>query len=385
MSKYLHPGPHPDADSLSAFVEGVVPEHERQQCVAHLADCASCREVVFLAQEPQPVSGAVPTLASLRRAWFAPLPVLGAAIAAGVIVAVVWIYLHRTPDMLPPHEMAIQPVVVAPPIVREQAQAPPPSVTPGGKRETHRAIRPEVWPANMLPPPIAEEQPSLPPPPPLPNQEVAPPPAFASSAPNAPAPPAKELLSGITGTVSDPSGAVIPHAIVALRPLAGTSSANAETDVNGKFNMTGLPAGRYEVRITAPGFQQTVLRVDLPPQEVAVLTPTLSVGSSAEMVEVTSSAATIESTPRPLPSKLPTDSTIASGKLMLALDLDGALFLSRNKGKSWKAVKPVWQGKVVDLSEPDAPSKAKFQITTDTGAEWLSQDGTHWYPAPAQR
>jgi hypothetical protein len=46
MSEYPQPGLHPDADTLSAFVEGVLPEHERLACLAHFADCAACREVV---------------------------------------------------------------------------------------------------------------------------------------------------------------------------------------------------------------------------------------------------------------------------------------------------------------------------------------------------
>ena len=52
MSEHLHPGLHPDADSLNAFIEGVLPEHERLACLAHLADCSRCREIVYLAQEP---------------------------------------------------------------------------------------------------------------------------------------------------------------------------------------------------------------------------------------------------------------------------------------------------------------------------------------------
>ncbi len=58
MSEYLQPGLHPDPDSLNAFIEGVLPEHERLQCLAHLAECPACREVVYLAEEPL-VVGAV--------------------------------------------------------------------------------------------------------------------------------------------------------------------------------------------------------------------------------------------------------------------------------------------------------------------------------------
>ena len=53
MSEHPQPGLHPDPDTLNAFIEGVLPEHERLACLTHFADCAACREVVYLAQEPE--------------------------------------------------------------------------------------------------------------------------------------------------------------------------------------------------------------------------------------------------------------------------------------------------------------------------------------------
>ena len=41
---------HPDADSLNAFVEQLLTEPERAQILTHLAGCARCREVIFVAQ-----------------------------------------------------------------------------------------------------------------------------------------------------------------------------------------------------------------------------------------------------------------------------------------------------------------------------------------------
>jgi photosystem II stability/assembly factor-like uncharacterized protein len=90
---------------------------------------------------------------------------------------------------------------------------------------------------------------------------------------------------------------------------------------------------------------------------------------------------------RPLPGKLPAAITIASGKIILTVDSAGALFISQNGGKRWKAVKPHWHGKVVDLTrlaEPALTSTAAFQVITDSGSAWMSRDGSHWYPAPAQ-
>ena len=60
---------HPDADTLTAYVEQSLPTAERQTVVAHLAVCEPCREVVALSQpellevaaqtvlKPAPVSG----------------------------------------------------------------------------------------------------------------------------------------------------------------------------------------------------------------------------------------------------------------------------------------------------------------------------------------
>jgi Carboxypeptidase regulatory-like domain/Putative zinc-finger len=389
MSERLHPGPHPDADSLSAFIEGVLSEHERLQCLAHLAECDRCREVVFVAQElPVP---AAPKRVPIRRRWFAPIPVLGAAAAACLVVAAVWIYLHRTPTMPPAHEVATQPVLVSPPAVQQQAQTPP-FMRPSTKSEPHRSARRQTFDQNgpgfALLPLVPRTQPTLPPPPRIAYDVLPSPPAFASPAPQAVGPPPQDSLSVVTGTVTDPSGAVVPGATVALRQLDTSSSTNAQTDTSGRFKVTGLPPGRYELKIAAPGFQQTSRYVDLAPQEVAVVTPTLSIGASAQTVEVTAAVPSIETEsaslapePHPLPSKLPVATTLANGKIMLSVDSAGTLFLSQNKGKRWKAVKPVWTGKVVELAEPDQPSTAKFKLTTDSGSEWLSIDGSHWYQA----
>ncbi len=56
----------------------------------------------------------------------------------------------------------------------------------------------------------------------------------------------------IRGDVTDPSGASIPGATVAATGQGITR--NATTDEQGRFNMNGLPPGKYVVRVTAEGF-----------------------------------------------------------------------------------------------------------------------------------
>jgi anti-sigma factor ChrR (cupin superfamily) len=58
MSERLQSGLHLDAEILNAFAEGALPAHKREQALAHLAVCADCREIVFLAEQAQPVPAA---------------------------------------------------------------------------------------------------------------------------------------------------------------------------------------------------------------------------------------------------------------------------------------------------------------------------------------
>ena len=96
MNLTIQPGMHPDADSLTAFAEQLLPPQEREQILAHMATCGRCREVVFLARQSTDEERAVvPASAAEKRAraswpggWrWAWVPV--GALAAVVGIAVV--------------------------------------------------------------------------------------------------------------------------------------------------------------------------------------------------------------------------------------------------------------------------------------------------------
>jgi hypothetical protein len=95
----------------------------------------------------------------------------------------------------------------------------------------------------------------------------------------------------ISGTVSDPSGAVVPNVAVTLRNQETGSQYQTVTTETGKYTLAQLPAGTYELSVTAPGFSKyvqqgihalvaTTLRVDV----------VLKVGSPTETVTVTADA-----------------------------------------------------------------------------------------------
>jgi len=72
----------------------------------------------------------------------------------------------------------------------------------------------------------------------------------------------------VTGTVTDPSGAVVAGAIVEIRnPLTGYLQ-NAVTDSQGRFRMTNLPPNPYHLNASASGFaptdQDVVVRTSVP-------------------------------------------------------------------------------------------------------------------------
>jgi hypothetical protein len=95
----------------------------------------------------------------------------------------------------------------------------------------------------------------------------------------------------ITGTVSDPAGAVVANAPIEARNLETGAVYQVGSTATGNYTIGQLPAGNYEVSVTVPGFKRYVhsgltvevaqtLRIDIP----------LEVGSASDVVTVTSEA-----------------------------------------------------------------------------------------------
>jgi len=59
----------------------------------------------------------------------------------------------------------------------------------------------------------------------------------------------------VSGTVVDPSGAVVSSATVIIRNSDTGAQQNSATDAEGVYRFPDLPAGPYEIEITAPGFK----------------------------------------------------------------------------------------------------------------------------------
>ncbi|HKT89716.1 MAG TPA: carboxypeptidase regulatory-like domain-containing protein [Candidatus Sulfotelmatobacter sp.] len=91
----------------------------------------------------------------------------------------------------------------------------------------------------------------------------------------------------ITGTVKDPSGAAITGAnVVVSNPEQGITR-QMPTNSTGDYNQSALPAGKYDVTVTAPGFKKFQAKgVVLEVAEKARVDVTLEVGATTTEVVV---------------------------------------------------------------------------------------------------
>ncbi len=93
--------------------------------------------------------------------------------------------------------------------------------------------------------------------------------------------------SRITGTVTDPTGAVLPNAKVTARNEATGVSYTAQTSSAGSYSFDSLPVGNYEIKVEAQGFRTysstaNVLTVGAP----LVVDAAMQVGAATEVVSV---------------------------------------------------------------------------------------------------
>jgi len=93
-------------------------------------------------------------------------------------------------------------------------------------------------------------------------------------------------LAEIVGTVTDPSGAVVPGANVNLREVSSGKTRTVSANASGQFDLAGLAAGKYEVQVSLAGFKIASRELTLQARDRAVLSVNLAIGEASEVVEV---------------------------------------------------------------------------------------------------
>ena len=108
---------------------------------------------------------------------------------------------------------------------------------------------------------------------------------------------AQQITGNIRGTVTDPTGAVIPGAAVTARQAETGLSRSTTTERNGTYVLLELPVGHYRLQVAGKGFQEYVQDgITLNVNETASVSPHLAVGSEKQQVLVRADAELIEPT-----------------------------------------------------------------------------------------
>ena len=95
---------------------------------------------------------------------------------------------------------------------------------------------------------------------------------------------------GVTGTVKDAAGAVIPDAIVTLKNTETGVMQTAHTTATGAYNFTVVPYGNYTLLVQHPGFQDVAITgFDVHVQVIVTEDATMPTGSAQQKVTVTAS------------------------------------------------------------------------------------------------
>ena len=102
---------------------------------------------------------------------------------------------------------------------------------------------------------------------------------------------AQGFTAAITGTVKDESGAALVGAAVTVKHVDSGLTRAVKADASGKYSVSSLPIGEYELTAELMGFKGEVRRgIKLVVAQEAVVDFTLQVGSMVQQVTVTEDA-----------------------------------------------------------------------------------------------
>src|SRR5438093_10831011 len=132
---------------------------------------------------------------------------------------------------------------------------------------------------------------------------------------------AQQTTATVTGTVTDPTGALVPGVTITVTNLATNGVRETKSGETGSYTLPFLPAGEYSVMAVAPGFQtQKIDRVTLQVQQTGRVDMQLRIGDVAETVNVEAFAVALQ-------TDNSTVGTVIDGAKIVDLPLNGRNFV----------------------------------------------------------
>ncbi len=369
MNRIVQPETHPDAELLNGFVEQALPDRERLRVLAHMADCARCREVVYLAQAaaapeaetdgraeatsrpdraPHPEVMGVPRK-SRWAAWagrWRPVLIPAAALA-GVATVVLWMQLRPSPRVETAAGNTTQKQRFVP--VPESAVAQRQAATPDLPRPAPRPRTDRIAKAEVAKPPQEMEL-----------AQVLP--AAGSESPAEPE----------ENPATKPTAALIaPAPKVSLQQSASSPLSLANTQFRAMPSTLPRPsASRFGVESTPRGTRAVAAlhgAVAAAPATPQGMFSPMGGNAQAQMSPALPSQPLSQVLGGPMAVRLLRRYRLPSGRdsisaasvlnRVLAIDAEGAVFGSDDAGKSWQPIAQRWSGKAVSVeSEPGGPA-----------------------------
>jgi hypothetical protein len=131
---------------------------------------------------------------------------------------------------------------------------------------------------------------------------------------------AQTFRGAINGTVTDPSGAVVPNATVKATEVATGIDHATTTTTDGEFAFQDIPLGFYKVTVTTPGFPtHTVDKVEVVAGTIRTLPIRLTLQQTTTTVEVSAAALSLDTTTQ-------TENTTLTSDVVQDLPLNGRDF-----------------------------------------------------------
>jgi len=160
---------------------------------------------------------------------------------------------------------------------------------------------------------------------------------------------AQIVTGSISGTVSDPSGALIPGAAVTLTHEATGMKRNSITDGAGNFTIGGLDAGAYTLTVTGSGFKKYEKRDIMlaTGERLPVGTIRLEVGAITETISVTAQGGAIVQT-----------QSAERADVITSTQVDGLLL----RGRNVKDLVGLLPGVVMVSEADDLSSGSNFSV-----------------------
>lgn len=370
---------HPDAESLNAFAEQALGAPEREQVLAHLAQCSRCRQVIYLAQQAAADAEAPARIPATRlttqpRAWFwnwrfAWVPAAAMATALALVVTFHPRHTAPVPEMAkaaPPHDVAMPTPLPQERVSAEMAHKPAPALATNHAGDN----------ANFG----ARREPTE---------------KLSSGAASSAAPPAEP---GTFAASSGVSNAFLPSSVESAPQQENAAQYKPEPAVAAWQQEQQQSSGMLSASADASQISHKSMRMEtytakasrpaaagsagprMTQQSQSAPAGSFEIGSQEQLG---GSTAARKASPPKLPSGLVAVSRATAQHLTLEIDLAGALFLSDDSGAHWEQIARQWTGRAIEvraktgLSGNPAPA-SEFELKNDNGSTWASADGKTW-------